>query len=430
MDFVFKGGSDYGKRLTRSTPVVVGSSDSAGLVVSTDPLMAPEHFCVERLPDGGYRIRNLSPRQGTFLDGRRIDSAALYSGALIRAGLTVLQILFAETPSADNHNRANLVTTPDEAPALGDPSDTFPLETIADRPASSPDLELQGTFLSGCRLLEEIGRGTFGRVCRAVRETTGEVVAIKIFDRRYGSTPKQWARFLREMEIHRCLHHPHIVALLGAQAHQESSGALLMEYVEGTDLRRLVRSRAMLSPSDAVAVIRQVLTALEYAHHFAAPDGPFVHRDVKPSNILIAGVPGQFCAKLCDFGLSKNFERAGLSGMTATGSILGTLEYMSPEQVADSKYMSPSADLHAAGGVLYFALTGQSMYDLPPRSRRSDLIQAIQGRRIVPLRNRRPDLPAGLDEVIRRATGLDMLRRFHSARQMIYALEGVLTAGP
>jgi len=280
---------------------------------------------------------------------------------------------------------------------------------------------------AGFELAEQLGQGSFGRVHRATRVATGEHVAVKIIEGRPDRFSKRWQLFLREMQVHRKLDHPHIVRLLATCLPEDEVGWFAMEYVAGPNLDKLVHTSGVLNVLDACGIARQVLRGLDYAHTFPAPDGPFVHRDIKPSNILVEGTPGSYHAKLCDFGVAKNFERAGLSGLTLTGVATGTIEFMSPEQLADSKYSGPEVDLYAMAGVLYFALTGQLMYDLPPGAAPSELLQAVLDRKTVPLRRRRAEVPEELDRLIDRATGRDRVRRFRTAHQMLYAVDQAIS---
>ena len=279
---------------------------------------------------------------------------------------------------------------------------------------------------AGFELAEQLGHGSFGRVHRATRVATGENVAIKIFEGRPDQFSKRWRLFLREMQVHRKLDHPHIVRQLATCLPEDDVGWFAMEYVAGPNLEKLVQTTGVLSILDACDIVRQVLSGLDDAHTFPAPDGPFVHRDIKPGNIVVEGLPGCYRAKLCDFGVAKNFELAGLSGLTTTGVATGTIGFMSPEQLADSKYSGPEVDLHATAGVLYFALTGHLMYDIAPGAAPSELLHAVLESRTVPLRQRRADVPEELETVIERATGRDHVRRFRTAQQMLHAIDQVI----
>lgn len=433
---VVKGGKDVNRRFVLPASVAtIGKTPPADVLITDDPLIEPQHFCIERTGEDVYQIRDLGSRHGTWLDGRRINAALLHEHAVVRAGLTVFQVFLS--PHAANDAAGPFAATvtvepPDAARGVMRPAsqgEPAPVQPLANRLTDGQT----GTGLAaemvraGYSLIEPLGKGAFGRVYRATSISSGETVAVKVLDGQPDQFSKRWQLFLREMHVHRRLEHDHIVRLLATCGPEDKVGWFAMEYVAGPSLGGLVESAGTLGVVDACTIVRQVLAALDYAHSFPAPDGPFVHRDVKPSNILIEGDRGHYLAKLCDFGLAKNFEWAGLSGLTATGSATGTISFMSPEQLIDSKYSGPEVDLYATGGVLYYALTGQLMYDCPAGTAPSELLQAVLSGRTVPLRQRRPDLPQELDHLIDRATSHDRVRRFRTAQQMIYAIDQALS---
>jgi len=427
-----KGGKDVNRRFVLPANVAtVGKTPPADVVITDDPLIEPQHFCIERTGEDAYQVRDLGSRHGTWLDGTRIRVAVLHEGAVVRAGLTVFQVFLSPNvvEEAAGPCVAAPVVEPWDSPQIAAQPVTqtggIPAEHLADEEIAA---SLAATMAhAGYSLIEQLGRGAFGRVYRATRTSTGETLAIKVFDGRPDQFSKRWQLFLREMHVHQRLEHEHIVRLLATCSPEDEVGWFAMEYVAGPSLERLVQSVGTLSVVDACSIVRQGLAALDYAHSFPAPDGPFVHRDIKPANIVVEGDRGCYRARLCDFGVAKNFERAGLSGLTATGSATGSIGFMSPEQLIDSKYSGPEVDIYAMGGVLYYALAGQLMYDHPPGTAPSELLQAVLAGRIVPLRQRRPDLPEELDRLVDRATGQDRVRRFRTAQQMIYAIDQALS---
>jgi serine/threonine protein kinase len=429
---VFKGGKDVGRRVALAGSVLkVGSSPQADLVIADDPLIEPDHFVIQRDGDDTYEICNRSSQQGTFVNSQKVDAVRLREGDVIRAGLTVFQATLvgsdARSPTVllagtvdEAYEPLNSVRTSDdtqaESAAGADQGDDLLLRASLSAVVSEQGYEL-GRIL---------GSGSFGRVYRAKRVDDGTTVAVKVLDGITSESPKKLQLFVREIAIHQKLDHPHIVRMLSTGGLDEKIAWFVMEFVEGRNLDRIVReSGEMLSVADACRITMQILHALEYAHNYPAPDGPFVHRDVKMSNILVAGGAGSYVAKLADLGLAKNFALAGYSGITATGKACGTLEFMSREQAIDSKYAGPEVDLHAMGVVLFFCLTGRTMYDVSHDAAPSELLNAVLTRKILPLRSCRPDLPESLQDVFDRAVGRDSIRRFRTARQMIHALEQV-----
>lgn len=279
----------------------------------------------------------------------------------------------------------------------------------------------------GFELLEEIGRGSFGKVFRARRETDNQIVAIKILDPQPTAKRRETELFLRESQIHAKLVHPAIVPFYQGGVFEERVVWFAMEYVPGPDLQSYVDQRPGGLPIvTAINIVSNVLEGLHHFHRIPPPDGPYVHRDVKPRNILVLADEDEPKGVLSDFGLAKNYEQAGLSGITETGMVCGTLLYMSPEQLYDSKYAGPDCDIFAMGAVLYFALTGRIPYDLQSGASHHTVIQHVVNRRIVPITNHRTDLSDSLIAIVGRALREDRTRRFHSANQMKVALEDAL----
>ena len=146
----------------------------------------------------------------------------------------------------------------------------------------------------------------------------------------------------------------------------------------------------------------------------------FVHRDIKPSNLLVGREGGKFAAKLADFGLAKNFENAGFSGMTRDGATLGTLAYMAPEQVIDARRATPSVDIYSAGATLYSLIAGRPPHD---SVQANDLILAILERDPEPLDRVNPAVSGELARVVKRALTIDPGERFSSAQDLREALK-------
>jgi serine/threonine-protein kinase len=261
-------------------------------------------------------------------------------------------------------------------------------------------------------------RGDLGPVYKARRKSTGKLVILKVLAPRLAEVAPAVKLFLRQMQITAQLNHPRIVPVV----EMGQAGAELWiayEFVDGPDVRALAEKQGGRLPiDDAVAITLQVLEALDYAH-----GRNLVHRDVKPSNILVTGKPGNYESLLSDFGLSKNTDEAGMSNFTPQGQIRGTIPFMPPEQVVDCRFVKPAGDLYAAAASLYWMLTGQFVRDfeaLDRRGERRDPYDIILNDPMIPLRDKRrdPSVPEPLARVIEGALAREPEDRPESASEL------------
>jgi eukaryotic-like serine/threonine-protein kinase len=239
-------------------------------------------------------------------------------------------------------------------------------------------------------------------------------VAIKVMLSRIAVDERSRHAFLREIDSMKALQHEHIVPLF---EHGSTGTAFyfVMEYCDGGSLGDLIRSRSgKVSLSEAEPIMLHALDGLAFAHKQG-----YVHRDLKPDNVLLVGIGTRRVAKVSDFGLSKNFQIAGFSGHTITGSYGGTPMFMPREQVVNFRYMKPVSDVWGMAATFYFMLTGQS-----PRQFVQDVdpIQIILQERVVPIRERDPKVPRRLAEVIDRSLSNDVKERYQDALDMRVAL--------
>ena len=197
---------------------------------------------------------------------------------------------------------------------------------------------------------EEIARGGMGLIYKAVDRTLNRTVAIKVLHSHFSGDASFTERFLREARAMARLDHENIVRIHAVEE-EDGSHYLVMEYFPGTNLRSLIRGKEGLTPHDALQIALQVANALAFAH-----TNDIIHRDIKPANIL---VDSRMRAKLTDFGIAAALDEASI---TSTGQIIGTPEYMSPEQ-ARGTTMNHRSDLYSLGIVLYEMLVGRTPYD-------------------------------------------------------------------
>ena len=220
--------------------------------------------------------------------------------------------------------------------------------------AASGNQLQSGSMVGGYRIDELISRGGMGVVYRATNVALNRIYALKVLAPELAEDEQFRERFKRETRIAASLHHPNIVGIDYAGEH-EGLLFFVMDYVTGTDLRDVLLKKGALDPARAVDLLEQCASALDAAHRRG-----LVHRDVKPGNILITVKDGEEHAYLTDFGLAKKFDTA--SGMTAKGLMVGTVDYMAPEQITGSR-TDARTDVYALGCVFFQMLTGKVPYE-------------------------------------------------------------------
>src|ERR671917_241440 len=260
------------------------------------------------------------------------------------------------------------------------------------------------------RLDEKVGSGGMSSVYRAFDPTLERHVAIKLMHRDISSDPDQLERFRREARAVAQLNHPHVVTVIDA-GEDDGNPYIVFEYVEGETLKDRIRRLGRLPVSEAVAYAIEIGRALEAAHA-----SKLVHRDVKPQNVLI---DREGRAKVTDFGIARSLETQGL---TATGRVLGTTDYVSPEQALGHEVTGQS-DIYSLGIVLYEMLTGETPF-------KADTQVAVAMKHVrdpLPdVQRRRPEISASLAAVVEHATAKETQNRYATVDDMVHDLEEVL----
>jgi response regulator RpfG family c-di-GMP phosphodiesterase len=271
-----------------------------------------------------------------------------------------------------------------------------------------------GLILGNFRVLQRLGAGGMGVVYKAEHISMRRLAAIKVPFSLGAEETQLLGRFRAEIRAVARLQHPNIVSAFdaGTVVSPDPDGPTLhyfvMEYVHGRNLDEWVHTDGPLSVAQACDLAYQVAAALAEAHKHH-----LVHRDIKPANILVTP---ERQAKLLDFGLA----RYGSSRMTEPGTVLGTVDFMAPEQASDASTVDIRADIYGLGGTLFWALTGQL-----PFGTRSTLNEALIARLTQPapsLRSARSDLPQQLDEVVAKMMALEVEARYPTPQAVMRAL--------
>ncbi len=331
---------------------------------------------------------------------------------------------------------------------LGEQSDTFVSELR--RPAAVDSIEGEPACRSGlARLLDtgyrsaappagemdrigpyvivgQLGAGGMGTVFEATHRKLKRTVALKILPVSRWANSAAIARFEREMEVIGQLDHPNIVRANDA-GEENGMHYLVMEHVDGLDLSRLVSRLGPLPVADACEIARQAAIGLQYAH-----ENHLVHRDIKPSNLMLqrrhtqrGGDNGLVLVKILDLGLALLGEEhtSHANELTTVGQLMGTLDYMSPEQGMDSHAVDIRSDIYSLGATLYKLLTGQAPFDGPQYNTLLKKVTALANKPSPSIQEERPELPAELAAIIDRMLAKDPDQRLESPQEVAAALE-------
>ncbi len=289
-----------------------------------------------------------------------------------------------------------------------------------------------GFHLGQYRILDHLGRGGMGRVFKAEHQTMNRVVAIKVLAPHLVKTPKAQQLFQREVRAAAKLVHPNIVTAYDANQIGDRC-YLVMEYVDGPNLEQLVRQQGPLPVGVACDFVRQAATGLQYAHELG-----MVHRDIKPANLLAqrpaSGSPYASCTiKILDFGLARLHTMSpdgtptGDSIMAAENTVLGTPDYLSPEQARNLNQVDIRSDLYSLGCTMYYLLAGKVPF---PGGTTLEKLVRHSTEQPAPLEQQRPDVSPPIAAIVRKLMAKDAKQRFQTPNELAATLAPFAAQAP
>ncbi len=271
---------------------------------------------------------------------------------------------------------------------------------------------MENTLVGRCRLLRKLGEGGMGQVWLARHETLQKDVAVKVLPESFAGNAEARERFLREAQAAARLEHPNVIQVLDAG----SAGAqpfIVMQYVDGTDLEKILRKKGKLSVDDALSIAKKVALALGAAHRLG-----IVHRDIKPANIMITK---QGRIMVGDFGLARPLDGGGT--ITSEGMVMGTPHFIAPEQARGEK-VDGRSDLYSLGATLYSLVAGK--YPFSGNSPMSIAVKhATPTDKPEPLRKVDASIPAEVDQLVQKLMAKRPDERFQTGEEVAQAIDRV-----
>jgi serine/threonine protein kinase len=324
------------KELPPTGTTVIGRRSTCDLVLRVDSV-SREHCRIEA-QDDAYWLYDNGSSNGTLLNGLRIEKAKLVHGDVVTLDRVTLEYIEDVEGSGTREIIREFV--------------------VQRRPdvdgAYTAENSLIGKTLKHFKVLSVVGEGGMALVYKARDERNGEIVALKVLKRGETVDQENLQRFLKEFKTGSKLNHPNIMQVYEIGEVDETY-FIAMEYINGSSLQEVLDEKGRLSQEGTLKVGIQVTKALEFAF-----SQRIIHRDIKPENILISR-EGE--VKISDLGLAKELKRYVSVNITKTGEGIGTLHYMSPEQVENTRDVDQRADIYSLGATLYECLCGQPPFD-------------------------------------------------------------------
>ncbi len=370
--------------------------------------------------DGDHVARFLRGLFGDVIDKERAERTALVvaSAPLLGSSLPRPAERPANVPPPMPGTSASSSSS-SEMLGPGDSRDKTKAEVVRDEPS-----EIVGNVLAGRYKIKRLsGEGGMGRVYEAEHIEIGKRVAVKVLHPAYCRMPEVVERFRREARAASKIGHPNIVNVTDSGTTDDGSFFFVMEYIEGVEVGLVIHREGPLPVMRALHITQQMCLALKAAH-----EAGVIHRDLKPENVLlVAGESEKDFVKVLDFGIAKSadVEETAKSGrrLTRPGVAMGTPEYMAPEQAA-GKPADPRSDIYAVGSILYEMLTSVPPYD-------GDNVMEVLHKKANeaprPLRELRPDVPEGVEELVIRAMARSPADRPQSMADLARDIQAMMT---
>ena len=266
--------------------------------------------------------------------------------------------------------------------------------------------------LAGYKIIKKVGGVGMGDVYEAIQLSMERPVAVKILKGLESANEQQKKRFFREAKIGGRLNHPNIVGFIDT-GRIETIHFITMEFIYGVDIKKIIANKGAIPYKTAMKIAHCIALALDFAN----TRFKIVHRDIKPENILINY---DNVVKLTDFGLAKNFEKAGISEITKSKTGIGTLFYMSPEQIVNAKFVDHRADIYSLGATLYEMITGVKPFTDNQMMR---LVNKIRNEEPTPIKKIKPEISDHICHFISKSMAKNPEDRFQTTKALLKELE-------
>lgn len=402
--------------------LIFGRAPDCHACLPDDSLVSRHHFILEVNPPQAC-LRDLGSLNGTYVNGKRhggrkkeetpeqaakhrFPEVELNDGDKIKVGDTVMKVAVERAPQnaqASEQAREELARN------------IFEMNRGNEKDAHAFIQQQVGKYL----IERELGRGGFGAVYLVRTNKNGRPLALKVMLSHIAVDSVARRKFLREIKSVSELRHPRIVEIVDAGENQ-GLFYFVMEFCEGGSLDRFMAKHGGKLPLKLAApIMLHTLEGLAHAHNAG-----FVHRDLKPQNILLQRIGDGLTAKISDFGLAKNFEQAGFSGLTITGHFAGTPYFMPREQVINFRRVKPVSDVWSIGATFYYMLTGQFPREF---TKGRDPMEVLLNDEVISIRKRDRSIPMALAQVIDRAISNKTKERYQIAGEMLEDLKQTLS---